>query len=506
VRLLLWHGWVLEGSGSNVYTSRTAEVFRRQGHLVLLVCQEPHPERYGWIDAWGTCGQEGVSPLTPSGVEPATGSVTVLRPDIGPLLPVFVYDDYEGFEVKRFVDLTGAELDAYLGSNVAALRTASAWFDPDAVVAGHVVPGAVIASRALGEGRYAAKVHGSDLEYAIKVQDRYADLAREGLEGARMVTGATADVLRRAVEVVPGAADRTRVVTPGVDVQRFHPMPRREALEEAARRLDRDPDTARGRPPEIERLVEAALGSDSEEIDRLATDYDQPVPDQGVAAELRALAASPASIVGYFGKLIPQKGVDVLLQALAMQPGNVRGLVVGFGLHREWLTALTLALGRGNPEDVAWIRDRSQMALELTPDEVRAAAGLSGRVTFTGRLDHRYAPNALAALDVLVVPSILDEAFGMVAAEGAAAGALPLVARHSGLAEVAGALEGEVGRPGFFSYQSGPGAVHRLADGIRTLLSIPAEERAELRTAVSAFVAREWTWERTAARLLEAAS
>jgi len=32
VRILLWHGWILEGSGSNVVTARTAEVFRAAGH------------------------------------------------------------------------------------------------------------------------------------------------------------------------------------------------------------------------------------------------------------------------------------------------------------------------------------------------------------------------------------------------------------------------------------------------------------------------------------------
>src|SRR5438094_226516 len=79
--------------------------------------------------------------------------------------------------------------------------------------------------------------------------------------------------------------------------------------------------------------------------------------------------------------------------------------------------------------------------IEMTGDELAMAKGLAGRVRFTGRLDHRYAPNALAAMDILVVPSILEEAFGMVATEGAACGALPLVARHSGLAEVSRALE-----------------------------------------------------------------
>jgi glycosyltransferase involved in cell wall biosynthesis len=106
---------------------------------------------------------------------------------------------------------------------------------------------------------------------------------------------------------------------------------------------------------------------------------------------------------------------------------------------------------------------------------------------------------------VLVVPSILDEAFGMVGIEGAAAGALPLVARHSALAEVAGALEAEVGRPGLFSFEPGTGATKNLAERMDDLVSLPSEERAELRRRVAAFTAREWSWSRTASRLLEAA-
>jgi len=90
--------------------------------------------------------------------------------------------------------------------------------------------------------------------------------------------------------------------------------------------------------------------------------------------------------------------------------------------------------------------------------------------------------------------------------QGAAAGALPLVARHSGLAEVAGALESEVDRPGLFSFEPGDGAVPRIAAGIDRLLSIDADERARLAGAVSAFVGREWTWRRAAADLLDAAT
>ena len=45
--------------------------------------------------------------------------------------------------------------------------------------------------------------------------------------------------------------------------------------------------------------------------------------------------------------------------------------------------------------------------------------------------------NLLPLADITVVPSVFPEAFGMVAAEAAAAGSIPLVANHSGLAEVA---------------------------------------------------------------------
>jgi glycosyltransferase involved in cell wall biosynthesis len=177
---------------------------------------------------------------------------------------------------------------------------------------------------------------------------------------------------------------------------------------------------------------------------------------------------------------------------------------VGFGLGRELLAALVAALDRGDVDAYARLRDGSRLSLELEPDEVRGARGFADRVTFTGRLDHRYAPEVVAAFDVLVVPSTVKEAFGMVAAEGAAAGALPLVARHSSLAEVAEALELAVDRPGALSFEPGPGATRRVADALRRLLDLPADERLRLAAAARGHVASEWTWKRTAERLLEA--
>jgi glycosyltransferase involved in cell wall biosynthesis len=499
VRILLWHGWLLEGSGSNVYTARVAEVLRSDGHDVALVCQEPHGERYAWIDATGTVDADGVSSLAPTDVDPASGRCVLLRPRIGRLLPVFVVDEYEGFEVKRFVDLTDAELAAYLDANVSGLRAAVAWHGSDVVIAGHAIPGSVVALRALGPGRYATKIHGSDLEYAIRHDHRYLALAREGLPAGRAVTGSSDDVLRRCAELVPEIAPLARTVSPGVDVSVFRPRPRVEALLDAAGRLEADPARAVGRPDDVDADVADALRRrDGAALDELAGRYDQEAPDPGAPLRLRQLARHKGPLVGYFGKLIPQKGVSNLLVAAGASWRRPPVCVVGFGTQREWLQALALALAEDDRDALSWLA--SSLSLNAPP----SARGLE--VTFTGRLDHRYAPGVLAAMDVLVVPSILDEAFGMVAAEGAAAGALPLVARHSGLAEVAGALEAAAGRPRLFSFAPGPNAAGNLEAGLGRLLDLGADERAELRLAVPAFVARTWSWRATAERLLAAAA
>jgi glycosyltransferase involved in cell wall biosynthesis len=507
VRILIWHGWLLEGSGSCVVTARTAEVFRAAGHDVLLLCQDRHPDRFAWVDAHGTLVGGGRLELTPNAAaRDAPGRCVVLRPEIGPMLPVFVLDPYEGFdEVRRFVDLGDADLTDYLDRNVETLRAAADRHDPEVAIVGHGIPGAVLGRRALGPDRYVAKIHGSDLEYAIRPQRRYRDLAREGLESARAVVGPTRETLDRCAALVPEMRHLGRVVPPGVDVGAFHPMSRTEALLDVASRLERELDSAHGRPTSIDADVERAIAErDLQVLDALADRYQHDVPEPHAPGRLRRLAAREEPIVGYLGKLIPQKGVELVVQALADLRHVARGLIVGFGSGRDRLAALVSVIERDDREALAWLGDAAGIPIDLAAIGGRPVPRAS--VTFTGMLDHRYAPGALAAMDVQVVPSILPEAFGIVAAEGAAAGALPLVARHSGLAEVAESLEGAVGRPSLFSFEPGNGAVGRLAAGIDRLLSLPDDERRELTRAVGAFVRTHWTWERTAAGLLDAAA
>ena len=126
---------------------------------------------------------------------------------------------------------------------------------------------------------------------------------------------------------------------------------------------------------------------------------------------------------------------------------------------------------------------------------------------WAGRLDHAELADLLPATEAMVVPSTFPEAFGMVAAEAAACGSLPVVARHSGLGEVAATLSEavpEAARP-LLSFERGPGAVRELADAVAGWLEAPEELRAATREAMVAITRERYSWDGVARTLIDAA-
>src|SRR2546430_2401054 len=109
MRVLVFHGYLLRGTGSNVYNARLAAALVRLGHEVHLLCQERHPEEFDFVGTVGTWEDGG---LVLHRVR-ASGC-TVYRPDIGDLLPVYVLDRYEGIQARTFPELRDLELDAYI--------------------------------------------------------------------------------------------------------------------------------------------------------------------------------------------------------------------------------------------------------------------------------------------------------------------------------------------------------------------------------------------------------
>jgi glycosyltransferase involved in cell wall biosynthesis len=125
------------------------------------------------------------------------------------------------------------------------------------------------------------------------------------------------------------------------------------------------------------------------------------------------------------------------------------------------------------------------------------------RTLFTGPLEHRHLVHLLPLADVTVVPSIFPEAFGMVAAEAAAAGSPPLVARHSGLEEIAEGLEAEYPPEYRHLTSFATGDVADLTAKLQELLSLPPDQHDRVAEAARKTVEQRWSWTEVARRLLQ---
>jgi glycosyltransferase involved in cell wall biosynthesis len=436
MRVLIFHGYMLRGTGSNIYNVNLARALARLGHEVHLLCQDREVRIEG---------------------------VQIHNPDIGGLLPVYVKDPYEGFEVKSFPELSNEELDRYLEANVVAVREVAAQVGGiDLALANHLVMGPAILARA-DVGPFAAKIHGSALEYTVKPHPRFLPYAREGMEAAQGVligSAHTAESLWAALADLPDLREKSRLGPPGVDVEEFSPGGEREEL------------------------------------------------------------------VAFVGKLIVSKGVDLLLAAWPLvraEHPRARLEIAGYGAYEDGLRRLLAALERGDLDDA---RDVARLGWGLEGGEERslpilsafladppagyaeAARAAAGSVGFIGRLEHSEVAAFFGRAQAMVMPSTFPEAFGMVAVEAGACGTLPVSAGHSGMLEVSRQLQEslptEVGELTSFPVEEG--AVEAIGARLNAWLALPEAEREEARRRLVETVARLWSWEGVARGVLAAAA
>jgi len=468
MRVLLFHGYMLRGTGSNIYNANLASALAKLGHEVHLLCQDRQVQLEG---------------------------VTIHNPDIGGLLPVYVKDPYEGFEVKTFPELTEEELDCYIDANVSAVRDVAADAGGvDAALANHLVMGPVILSRA-DVAPFAAKIHGSALEYTVKPNPRFLSYAEEGMNAAQgVLVGSrhTAESLWAALPDLPSLREKTRLGPPGVDTEAFASR-RGAGGGEASCTFSRPGDWA----PAPRRSSKKLSGTPAR--------------------------SSPRRVV-FVGKLIVSKGVDLLLAAWPLvraEHPDAKLEIAGFGEYEEGLRRLLDALqegdlgGAGEIAKAGWGLEGGEekplpilSAFLAEPPEgyAEAAQDAAGSVEFIGRLEHDQVAELLPDAEALVMPSTFPEAFGMVAAEAAACGVLPVSAGHSGMLEVSRqlqeALPAEVGQLTSFPVEEG--AVEAIAERLNGWLGLPEEERATAQESLVETARRLWSWEGVARGVMAA--
>jgi glycosyltransferase involved in cell wall biosynthesis len=472
--ICILHGYLLEGSGSNLWTRSVAESLCRQGETVHLMAQENHPERYPFITEALRYRPDGSCELFLEQTSPYPGRCILHKPTLGDLLPVYVWDRYEEFpRVAPMIELSEAEVEAYLERNVRALRRVVEENAITALHANHSVLMSVVAQRVAAAAGipFAVMPHGSALEFAVKRDRRFLRRAMGAFDAARRVFVLGEEMRERVMEVlgsVPGLEAKFSDLHLGVDTSQFEPIPRSERPANIRLLVEALRSVPRGRTGAQTEAMLARLrgGMDETELTAAfapAREFDGKRPDADLEGRLAAVDWQRDRTLLFVGRLISTKGIHGVLIALPLllqrQP-ELRLLVVGHGPLREPLEALLWALqhgerelverivatGRtleGDPEGADGGKELTQAARFL--DRLRERGELDAyfaaarehvrpdRVIFTGYLTHRELRFLFPCCDAAVFPSVVKEAGPLVFLEALASGAFPLGTYFGGM-------------------------------------------------------------------------
>ncbi len=472
--LCILHGYLLEGSGSNLWTRAVLQSLCRQGETVHLVCQENHPERYDFITEARLYLPDGSVQVFHRNPIPHPGCCILHKPKLGRTLPVYVWDEYEEFErVVPMIELPDTEIEEYLERNVRALERIVREEGIEAMHANHAVLMSVAAQRvsAATGVPFAIMPHGSAIEYAVRKDPRFLRYATDAFTAAGRIFVIGEEMRQRVRAVFTAVPDLEAKLTElhlGVDTSLFEPIPRTARRENVAALLGSLSEKPRGKTAAQSRALQEGLSgglvlAELRELLAASSDYDPKRPDADLEAKLAAVDWEREETLLFVGRLIAAKGLQSILAALPLileRYPDLRLLVVGHGPLREAMEAFLWALEHGERKlaenIVGWgrtLEGRAEGAEEAQLTRVRFffdALEERGeldayfqaahrhlrpeRVIFTGYLEHRELRYLFPCCDVAVFPSVVREAGPLVFLEAMASGSFPLGTYFGGMA------------------------------------------------------------------------
>jgi glycosyltransferase involved in cell wall biosynthesis len=473
--ICLLHGWLLEGSGSNLWTRSIVTALARSGETVHLVCQENHPDRYEAIAEAYRHKLDGSVETRLQRDTAFPGKCVLHQPELGETLPVFVKDKYEEFNrVVPMIELPDDEIESYIERNVDVVLRIVREHEIAAIHANHVVLMAVVAQRVSRETGvpYAIMPHGSGIEYAVKKDERFRRYASSALAESRRIFVIGSEMRTRVSAVFadqPGIQSKFVELHLGVDGSQFEPVMKSQRIDNITRLANSLEGMSRGKSPQQSAaLREKATGSlDRNALKSLIDDnarYDGKLPDADLEQKLRAIDWNADPVLLFTGRIISPKGIQSVVAALPLileQRPDLKLVVVGHGPLREPLELFVAALQSGDRglvrKIVAWGHwlEGSPEGADSTEDLgelTRFFTGLSqkgeedryfelgqnlirsGTVTFAGYLTHNELRFLFPCADVGVFPSIVREAGPLVFLEALASGCFPLGTYFGGMA------------------------------------------------------------------------
>lgn len=503
--ILISHGYHLDGSGSCIYVRNVAEAFLKQGVNVYLVCQEPNIEAYDSVSEAYELDEKGKLGKLFSRECKTDGKLTYIRPFLrNGLLPVFVGGKFPGFDnVKAFGELSDDELQSYIDTQLQSILAVASYFEVITIFANHIVMMPYIAFLAKRENsklRYHLIPHGSEIEYLIKSEKRYFDLAVHALEGASSIISGSQEMINRLNDLFPNSKEYSKkyeLIPIGVDVEQFA-APLKLSVSE--------------RVSEMIRAVETQVSSDKDQVNKI---------EHGFLEGIRSIDFERDQVLINFGKVIPGKGVQdllVLVPELLKSLPRLRVVVAGNGPYIEFFRKMLSFLQAGDSRSFFEIIDQDEKDHgEEFHDPYRFVRGFfdvrdreqyfkdassfewKHRVVFSGYLKHTGLRYLLCLSHVAVFPSIVKEAYPLALMEAMATGVYPLASDIGGLHDGIHQLDDLYSEDILSEMKIPMGEKKRLIDLSSGIVS--AFGRLKPREETVSYIEANYSWDKTCDRL-----
>lgn len=228
--------------------------------------------------------------------------------------------------------------------------------------------------------------------------------------------------------------------------------------------------------------------------------------------------------VAFIGKLSLEKGVHCLIAAapeiIARVP-KAHFVLIGDGVARAHLVAMRDALAEGDldataeamrraaetsPESYAeWVAEY-WAGLDLQHYRTQAqAADLKHRIVFTGYQPAPRVAEMITHADLVVIPSLIKEAFPLVSVEALSSGLMFVAPYDGGLAPILDRVEAElepVGALARITYDSDR-MISEMIDRVSRLLqqTVDDDRRAELAKQCRDFALKHYDWTNIVSRI-----
>jgi len=460
------HGYLLEGSGSNLWTRSIIQALCKLGETVHFFGQENHPDIYDFISEAYLYEANGNVKTLLKREKIYPGTCILHKPQLGDTLPVFVWDHYEEFpNVVPMIDLSNEEIENYIKTYVDVLSTVVKQHQIKVLHANHAVLMSVIAQRINKELEipYVIMPHGSAIEYAVKKDERFFNYAEGAFDQAKRIFVIGPEIQQRVKNLfpkMPNVQDKMIELNLGADTGLFTPINKNERENNIHQLCSALKNMDKGKTAQMTESLTNNL-QENDTLDSLLdkikqnSNYTAKLPDADAVEKLQTVDWENENIILFVGRLIASKGLQSILAALPdilEKASNSRLVVVGHGPQREVLEILITALLEGNESLFKNILDwgsglegsavkpyatfKHYLEKKKVNDYIKKAQQLLKKdsVVFTGYLTHHELRYLFPCCDVSIFPSVVAEAGPLVFLEALASGCFPVGTYFAGMA------------------------------------------------------------------------